>query len=45
MAKAALGRIRETGPCSSEIGHELIERFGRLMREKVSSGEVPFRKA
>lgn len=45
LAKAALARMREAGPSPSEIGPELIERFGRLMREKVSSGEVPFRKA
>lgn len=45
LAKAALARIREAGPSPSEIGPELMERFGRLMREKVTSGEVPFRKA
>lgn len=45
LAKAALGRIREAGPSPSEIDPELIERFGRLMRANVTSGEIPFRKA
>ena len=45
LAKAALGRIREDGPGPSEIRPELIERFGRLMRDNVTSGEIPFRKA
>ncbi len=45
LVKAALSRIREAGPISSEIGPELIERFERLMRVNVTSGEIPFRKA
>ena len=45
LAKAALGRIRDTSPGSAEISPEAIERFGRLMREHVTSGEIPFRKA
>ncbi|MFF8802643.1 MULTISPECIES: hypothetical protein [unclassified Methylobacterium] len=32
-------------PNPTEIGPELIERFGRLLRENVTSGEIPFRKA
>ncbi len=42
LAKAALGRIREPGPTLSEIDPELI---GHLMRDNVTSGEIPFRKA
>ncbi len=45
LAKAALGRIRETSSGPSEIDPELIERFGQLLRANVTSGEIPFRKA
>ena len=45
LAKSALGRIRMVSPNPTEIGPELIERFGRLLRENVTSGEIPFRKA
>ncbi|WP_449409267.1 recombinase family protein [Methylobacterium komagatae] len=45
LARAALGRIRMVNPNPTEIGPELIERFGRLLRENVTSGEIPFRKA
>ncbi|MFF8802357.1 MULTISPECIES: hypothetical protein [unclassified Methylobacterium] len=42
---ADLARIRQTGPSPSEIGPELTECFGRLMRETVMSGEVSVRQA
>ncbi len=44
-AKAALHRIQVTERPPAEIAPELIERFGRLMRENVTTGEIPFRKA
>lgn len=44
-AKAALDRIHVAERPPVEIAPELIERFGRLMRENVTTGEVPFRKA
>lgn len=45
LAMADLARIRQTGPSPSEIGPELTECFGRLMRETVMSGEVSVRQA
>ena len=33
------------GRCSIQIDPELIERFGRTMRENFTMGSVPFRKA
>lgn len=44
-AAAALDRIRVAERPPREIAPELIERFGRLMRENVTTGEIPFRKA
>ncbi len=44
-AAAALDRIRVAERPPREIEPELIERFGRLMRENVTTGEIPFRKA
>ncbi|WP_455960057.1 recombinase family protein [Methylorubrum aminovorans] len=44
-AKAALDRIQVAERPPAEIAPELIERFGRLMRENVTTGEIPFRKA
>lgn len=44
-AKAALDRIHVAERAPVEIAPELIERFGRLMRENVTTGEIPFRKA
>ncbi|MFY9294937.1 MAG: recombinase family protein [Methylorubrum rhodinum] len=44
-AKAALDRIHVAERPPVEIAPELIERFGRLMRENVTTGEIPFRKA
>lgn len=42
-AKAALDRIRTSTPATA-IDPELIERFGRLMRENITTGDIPFRK-
>ncbi|MCJ2136984.1 recombinase family protein [Methylobacterium sp. J-026] len=44
-AKAALDRIHVNARPPAEIAPDLIERFGRLMRENVTTGEIPFRKA
>ncbi|MCJ2055101.1 recombinase family protein [Methylobacterium sp. J-048] len=44
-AKAALDRIHLNARPPVEIAPELIERFGRLMRETVTTGAIPFRKA
>ncbi|GEL44472.1 recombinase RecB [Methylorubrum extorquens] len=44
-AKAALDRIHVAERAPAEIAPELIELFGRVMRENVTSGEIPFRKA
>jgi site-specific DNA recombinase len=43
-AKTALDRIK-CRSTESKIDHELIERFGRAMRENITSGNIPFRKA
>lgn len=43
-AKEALDRIK-LRPKSHNIDDEAIERFGRLMRENIASGPIPFRKA
>jgi len=44
-ANAAFDRINVDARPPAEITLELIERFGRLMRETVTTGEIPFRKA
>jgi hypothetical protein len=44
-AKAALERAKEHSAFHIQIDPALIERFGRTMREKFSTGSVPFRKA
>jgi site-specific DNA recombinase len=44
-AKAALERAKEYSVSHIRIDPALIERFGRTMREKFSTGSVPFRKA
>ena len=44
-ARAALERARSHAAPSIQIDPALIERFGRTMREKFSTGSVPFRKA
>jgi len=44
-ARAALERTRSHEAPSIQIDPALIERFGRAMREKFTTGSVPFRKA
>ncbi|MBY0258270.1 recombinase zinc beta ribbon domain-containing protein, partial [Methylobacterium sp.] len=44
-AKAALDRIQVADRPAAAIAPELVERFGALMRENVTTGEIPFRKA
>jgi site-specific DNA recombinase len=45
LARAALERARASAHHNVEISPILVERFGQAMREKLSSGEVQFRKA
>jgi len=40
-AKTALDRIKARSP-ASKIDPELIERFGRVMRENITNGGIPF---
>ena len=42
---AALDRIRETRSSAMTFDPETIERFGRLMRDNIATGAIPFRKA
>ncbi|MCJ2025288.1 recombinase family protein [Methylobacterium sp. J-067] len=44
-AKAALDRIQIAERPPAQIAPELIERFGQIMRDNVTTGEIPFRKA
>lgn len=44
-AQAALDRIRTQIVPAAAIPPEVIEKFGRAMRENITTGEVPFRKA
>ncbi|WP_156410337.1 hypothetical protein [Bosea sp. Root381] len=44
-AQAALVRIRTQIVPAAAIPPEVIEQFGRAMRENITTGEVPFRKA
>jgi len=44
-AQAALQRARSGGRPVADIGPSMIERFGKTMREKLTAGEVSFRKA
>lgn len=44
-ARSALERIHVAEQAPTEMAPELIERFSRVMRENVTSGEIPFRKA
>lgn len=44
-SQAALDRIRAQMVPSQAIPPEIVERFGRAMRENIRTGEVPFRKA
>ena len=43
-ARSALERIKGQSP-AARIDRAKIERFGSLMRENITSGDVPFRKA
>jgi hypothetical protein len=42
---AALDRAREGGQPTPDLSPILVEQFGRTMREKLTTGAVPFRKA
>ena len=44
-SRLALERIRSTNASPAPFEPEAIERFGRVMRENITSGEIPFRKA
>ena len=44
-AQAALERARSTARGVEDISPLVIERFTRTMREKLTTGEIPFRKA
>jgi site-specific DNA recombinase len=44
-AHTALERARAGARPAVDIGPALIERFGQSMRDKLTSGDVPFRKA
>ena len=44
-ARAALERIKAQVSFTSNIDSEAIVRFGRAMRENITTGEIPFRKA
>ncbi len=44
-AQAALERIRPQALGAGAFGPDVIERFGRAMRENITSGETHFRKA
>ncbi|XYD06872.1 recombinase family protein [Methylobacterium sp. NMS12] len=44
-AKAALDRIHVAERPAAAIDPDLVEGFGTLMRENVTTGEIPFRKA
>jgi hypothetical protein len=44
-AHAALQRARSGTRAVEDIGPIVIERFTRTMRENLTTGEVPFRKA
>jgi hypothetical protein len=43
--QSALESARSVARPAVDISPILVERFGSLMREKLTSGEVPFRKA
>ncbi|WP_280712001.1 recombinase family protein [Bradyrhizobium sp. BR13661] len=44
-AKTALERIKSQTAGATVFDSEAIERFGRAMRENITSGDIPFRKA
>lgn len=43
--KASLERIRTHAVPAANIPPAVIEEFGRMMRENIATGEIPFRKA
>lgn len=43
--KAALDRIKANVAPAAGIASDMIERFGRAIRENITTGEIPFRKA
>ena len=45
IAKTALSRINDRSITSDQFSSEAIEAFGYRMREKITNGDVPFRKA
>ena len=44
-AQAALQRARSGARPGVDVSPILVERFGQTMREKLTTGEIPFRKA
>jgi site-specific DNA recombinase len=44
-AQAALERAKSVIRPTVEVGPNLVERFGHTMCEKLTTGDVPFRKA
>jgi site-specific DNA recombinase len=44
-ARAALERARAAVRPAVDVNPILVERFGEAMREKLTTGEIPFRKA
>lgn len=45
IALAALDRARSASRPTHDVSPATVDRFARAMREKLSSGEIPFRKA
>lgn len=45
QAQAAPDRIRAQNMPTNQIPSELVEQFGRIMRENIATGDIPFRKA
>ena len=44
-AQTALDRVKSQAAATTTFDPEVIERFGRTMRDNIQSGETPFRKA
>lgn len=44
-AQAALDRIRPQAVGAGAFSPDVVEQFGRVMRENITTGETPFRKA
>ena len=44
-AQAALERAKELSAPQISIDPSIVERFGRMMREQLTAGSIPFRKA